>query len=302
MRTYFANHIDALVNAYQQLCRDPLTTFFTVLVLGVALTLPSAFLVVLKNTLRLVEKWDKGTTVSVYLKADINSSQAQSLLTEINKNFVLLKSTYISPEEGLKEFLKVSALGDGFTLLNRNPLPGVIQLVPQTIRVSELDNLQSWLSQRSEVQEVKCDVKWVNRLSALLNLLEYFIYGLLSVLSIAMILIIGNTIRSIIQMHQAEIDVLKLIGATKAFIRRPFLYMGLLFGLLAGVICVLMIGGFFALLSGPVNHLAALYESQFALENLSLVETGYLVGLAMLLGFIGSWLALSRHLLEAEIH
>lgn len=208
----------------------------------------------------------------------------------------------ISREAALKEFQELSGFRAALKALVENPLPTVIvvQPGPQWITDDRAQNLLEKLARRPEVEAAQFDLQWVKRLQAIMAIVERGVLVLALFLSLAVLLIVGNTIRLGILNRREEIEISKLFGATNAFIRRPFLYTGFWYGLLGGVIAWFLVSGSFELLRGPVQGLAELYAGGFTLSGLGFEATLILLGSGALLGLFGSWVAVGRHLGEIE--
>jgi cell division transport system permease protein len=209
---------------------------------------------------------------------------------------------YVSPAEGLKEFSQSSGLSEAVAALQTNPLPGVIELKPTNIQPENLENLKAQLQQLPQVAMAKLDMQWVKRLLAIVQASKKFVYGLLAILSLAVLLIVVNTIRILLQRYGAEIRVLKLVGASHFFICRPFLYAGMLYGFISGLLAALLVAVFLKYLSLSVESVAALYNTTLSLQGLSFGEMLKLLGFSMLLGWLGAWIALWEQLSDLEVH
>ena len=208
----------------------------------------------------------------------------------------------ISREAALVEFKRLSGFGDALNALDRNPLP-VVLVVHPAAKHRHPDQLQALLNQlgrHNEVDIAQLDLEWVRRLHAMLELARQVVMILAGGLAVAVLLIIGNTIRLAVLNRRDEIEITKLIGGTNAFIRRPFLYAGMLQGLLGALLAWLLLSLSLLILSRPIHHLAGLYESRFEVENLGFLATLVLIGAGGLLGWLGSRLAVSRHLRAIE--
>ncbi len=223
---------------------------------------------------------------------------AEQLLTWPDINAV----SYQSSEQSLKEFRQLSGLTDLLDTLPKNPLPPVIIIQP-TASQHEAEALSALLERLQNMQEVELaqlDMEWLQRLRTINETGERGISILSILLSLSVLLVIGNTIRLAILNRQTEIRVIKLVGGTNAFVRRPFLYTGFWYGLLGGVIAWVTLLLTLATINGPVNRLASLYDSQFSLYWLSGQMFIALPLFGTLLGVLGAWLAVGRHLNEIE--
>jgi cell division transport system permease protein len=207
----------------------------------------------------------------------------------------------ISPEQGLKELQEQAGIANPLSDLSGNPLPWAIVVLPATTlkTPAELTALGNNLKMNPEVDTVQLDVLWAQRLFALVTLAHRFVYALSIFLGLGVLLIVNNCIRSATQHNKKEIDVIKLIGGTNAFIRRPFLYTGMIYGLLGGIIAWQSVDLLLIWMKTPSSQLAQLYHSQFQLAEINLRETLSLLGLSIVLGFTGALVAVTRHLRAA---
>jgi cell division transport system permease protein len=204
----------------------------------------------------------------------------------------------ISREQALEEFQQGSGLGEALKELPENPLPGVILVTPQEVDKSALEALRNQLAELHKVEQAQLDMVWVERLTAILRLGDHFVFGLSLLLIAALLLVIGNTIRLHIENRRTEIEVIKLVGGTDSYVRRPFLYMGALYGAGAGLLAWGLLAFGLDWLNAAVVRLAGLYGSDFALLGVPLSDGLSLLLAALLLGYIGAWLAVARHLSE----
>jgi len=206
----------------------------------------------------------------------------------------------ISKDQGLLEFRRTTGLDDVLKYLSDNPLPTVIVVLPRDSAATTLPLLRERLSALPEVEEAVLDMAWVQRLSALVSLSERGVLVFGTLLALAVLMVVGNTIRLLIENRRDEIVVAKLVGATDAWVRRPFLYTGAWFGLLGGLIAWVLVQISLLLLSQPVDQLAKLYDSQFEVTGLGFVGSLLMILVSILLGLLGAWLAVGRHLKEVE--
>ena len=205
---------------------------------------------------------------------------------------------WISREQALAEFQEHSGLGDALRELPDNPLPGSLLVTPEVVDKDTLVALLDELKALPQVQQAQLDLLWIERLAAILQMGQHFIFALSVLLIAALLLVVGNTIRLHIENRRIEIEVIKLVGGTDGYVRRPFLYMGVLYGLAGGILAWLLLAFGLEWLNESVVQLAQLYGSDFSLSGIP-TEDGFslLLG-AVLLGYIGAWLAVARHLRE----
>jgi len=281
---------------------NPLSNLMTILVIAIALALPTGLQLVLDNSRQLSESWDGISRISLYLKVDSLPLSHQRLVEELRADKRLAEVRYISKEEGLAEFKARSGFSAALKELDENPLPAVIVIRPKANHATPAasESLRAELERQPLVEVAKLDLEWLKKLYAMLNLASQVSAALGVALAIAVLLIVGNTIRLAVQNRREEIEIVKLVGATDAFIRRPFLYTGFWYGLFAGIACWLLLSVALWWLSEPIRELASLYNSQFELSGLSFKQTMQLIGLSCLLGLLGAWLSVGRHIRAIE--
>jgi cell division transport system permease protein len=291
-----------LVSSLGVLWRTPFATFMTAAVIGIALALPAGLHVLLQNVQKLSTGWEGTAQMSLFLKQDVSEKRILSLAKKLRKWDGVAEVRYISRKQALEEFKKLSGFGGALDSLNENPLPAVLMVRPTT-EAAEPGQMELLLSKVKELKPVdlaQLDMEWVRRLSGIIELGKRGVLLLGSLLSLAILLVIGNTIRLTILSRRDEIVVTKLIGATNAFIRRPFLYTGFWYGLMGAILAWVLVGILLGLLSDPVSRLSFLYNSQFSLGGLDLETTSILLGSGISLGLLGSWLAVGKHLQAIE--
>ena len=302
LRVYLLRHLQVFFYSLGVLSRGPFATLMTTAAIGIALALPSGLHVVLQNAQQLSGGWDGAAQISLFLKRAVRDDEANRLARQIQQLPEVATVSYISRREALQEFQRLSGFGDALEALKDNPLPSVLVIHP-TLAASTpaaTEKLLQRLQGYPPVDIAQLDMQWVKRLYVIMELVRRGVVVLAALLALAVLLVVGNTIRLAIQNRRDEIVVMKLIGGTDAFIRRPFLYTGFWYGLFGGVIAWLLVSLSLSILSDPVERLTGLYQSQFELSGLDAATTGMLIGTSILLGLAGSWLAVGRHLRDIE--
>lgn len=295
------DHLREFVATVGRLYREPVSTLLTAAVVGITLALPAGLHLLVKNLSAISFSWEGSLQTSLFLKDSVSAARGRALAQELRRRRGVQKSEYISREQSLAEFRELSGFGEALQLLEDNPLPAVIVITPDTRDGAEAtDRLMTELTRLPEVELAKVDHKWLERLYAILGVVERSVLILSAVLALAVIVTVGNTIRLDIENRRDEIVVMKLIGAPDAFIRRPFLHTGICYGLAGGAIAWIFVHGALLALSGPARRLAGLYESGFSLSGLSFSATLAMLGAGFLLGAIGSFWTVSRHLGKIE--
>jgi cell division transport system permease protein len=301
-RAWLLRHAQVMLASLGRLSRVPLATLMTAAVIGIAIALPAGLDTLVSNVRALSGAWEGSASLSLFLKHTVDEDAAAALAKRIGSWPEVGTTRVIGRQEALAEFRRQSGFGEALDLLGENPLPVVILLQP-SLAASSPDAaaaLAKRLGKLPEVDLAQLDLQWVRRLHAMTHAAERGIWVLAGLLSLAVLLIVGNTIRLEINNRRQEIEINKLVGATNAFIRRPFLYDGLWYGVLGGLIAWLLVTVSLGLLQGPVAQLAGLYDSQFDLAGLGLGNSLVLLGGGGLLGLLGAWLAVGRHLAAIE--
>ncbi len=302
MPRYLERHLQALIGSLGQLYRQRVNTLLTALVIGVSLALPASLLLGLSTLRQATAGWDGDARLTAYLKTDLPDADASALAGSLRKDLAgQAEVTLIDRAQALAQFERSSGLGEALTLLGENPLPAALVLTPRApADEATLERLASRLHALAQVDDVQSDLDWVRRLNALLELGKRTVWVFAGLLGAGVVLVTGNTIRLAIFNRRAEIEITKLIGGTDGFIRRPFLYWGVLQGLGGGLVAVLLLMAVNLGLSGPVRTLAGLYGSALALATPGVLGSLGLLLLGGGLGFAGAALAVGRHLREIE--
>ena len=301
-RIWLQRHAQVALASLGHLFRNGLASTMTCAVIGIALALPIGLHVILNNVQTLSGGWDSGASISLFLKQSVSDEEAADLARKLRLHQRIESLKLVTKQAALNEFRSLSGFADALEALDNNPLPAllVIQPKPEFTTAEAAQRLVRELELLPEADIVQLDLQWVQRLQAITVIAQRAVLVLASLLGMAVLLIVGNTIRLEIQNRHAEIEITKLIGATNAFIRRPFLYTGFWYGLFGGTIAWLLVAISVTLLKGPVSNLASLYESAFDLSSLNLLNILSLLAGAALLGLLGSWLAVGKHLSAIE--
>lgn len=299
MKHYFIRHLQVFFYSLGQLARAPFASMMNLMVIGISLALPTALYVSLGNMQTLSAGWGGNAQISVFLKSGITQNKATALARRLEQHQAINSISIITPEQALEEFKQHSGFGDALDALPGNPLPTVL-LVEPVADTAQLQQLLSELNKQQQVDMAQLDMQWVRRLQQILEIAQRAVLLLAILLATGVILTTSNTIRLAILNRRQEIEIMKLIGATNAFIRRPFLYSGLLHGLLGASIAWLLVTAGILALSGPVTQLASLYGSSFQLAGLNALASLSLLLTGTLLGWLGSRIAVGRHLAEIE--
>ena len=278
----------------------PLPTVMTVLVIAIALSLPAGLYVMLKNAEAISDDWDGSAQISLFLHFKTSAEQGRKLADTLAQRGDVKRTEYISRQQALAEFEEQSGFGDLLQELGENPLPAVVVVYPSVTDLDAAEALRLDLAAQGEVDLAQLDAQWVQRLYAILDLGRRLVVALSIGLALAVLLVIINTIRLAIESRRDEIIIVKLVGGTDAFVRRPFMYTGLWYGLGGCLIALLLIQTLLWWLDGPVQALSELYRSQFELSGLGLEVTFLMLTGSILIGLVGARLAVSQHIRSIE--
>ena len=296
-KCWLISHLHAVIFTLGRLVRSPFNALTTMTVTGVVLALPAALYVLLDNIKTVTTHWDVGAQVSLYLDNDLTDDDAASMGVRLVEDPNIDRVEIITKAEALAEYQQLTGLSE-VTLGGDNPLPPVVVVIPnpEQNNLAAIGQLVDRLRNEPGVDIVQSDMAWLARLEAITVILHRTVWLLAALFGSGVLLVVGNTIRLSIQNQHQEIEISKLVGATNAFICRPFLYSGLWCGLLGALFAWMLLLVIFGLLKSPVDELSALYHSHFFLAG----PSNYLIIILLfgggLLGLCGSWVTLMRHL------
>lgn len=302
LRAWAESHRTAARETVRQLLGKPIATLMTVAAIAIALALPAALHLLLTNLEGLGGNWQRSAAISLFLKAEVDETQAGVLAARLRGRVDLVGVDVITREQALAEFRDYSGLDGALDALEDNPLPVVLAVYPASAApgLTDLSGLLAALEALPEADFARIDTQWAERLAAILRLLHQGVWLLGATLVLAVLLVIGNSIRLEIENRRDEILIMDLVGATTAFVRRPFLYTGAWYGLLGGLLAWAMVTSVVLVLRTPVDRLAAIYHADFALIGLAPLMALALIGASVLLGIFGSWVAVGRHLTRID--
>ena len=295
-------HLQALLGSLGRLKRNALATVLTLLVIGLALALPAALGLFVTNAQVATGGFSQAIDMSVYLKSDVPLAKAQQLAADARQRPGVAQVRVIPADEGLTQFRQYSGFGAALDALKSNPLPNVLHVVPRrdASSAADLESLRRFFAAWPEVDVVQLDTEWVLRFNAILAVLRRLVLIAAALLGAGVLAVVGNTIRLEILNRRAEIEVTKLVGGSNAFVRRPFLYTGLLYGIGGAALAWAILETAVLVLDQPVATLAQLYGSQYALQGPSGQVLAALFGGGMALGWLGAWISAHRHLRRIE--
>lgn len=300
MMSALNQHMGVARIALTRMFASPVAGFFNILVIGIALSLPAGMYVLLQNAQGLVEQLSASPQISLFLTMDATEDDIAKLREQLAQNSAISNIEFVSRTEALNKLGQSTGLDDVIAGLESNPLPDAYVISPKSNNAKSLDELRNVLQRLPKVELAQLDSAWAYKLEAILDFARIAVLVLASLLSLGLIAITFNTIRLQILTQRDEIQVSKLIGATDAFIRRPFLYFGAMQGLLGGIAAWLIIVLSLLLLKSPLATLSQLYASNFNLQPLTLSDSLSLLLFSVYLGWLGAWLSVARHLSQIE--
>ena len=301
---WLSGHGQSALSSLGRLIRRPIATFVTVLALAVALSLPFALYVILENAHRALGGLDRNAQLTAFLQHDLNEARATSVASHLRSWDAVKHVRVVTRTEALAEYQAMTGFDDIRAIFEgQNPLPDLMVITPsdEGTNRTALVELRERVSSQPEVDAVEIDLVWVDRLAAILETLHRIVQVLFALLALGILLIVGNTIRLGIESRREEIGIIRLFGGTNAFVRRPFLYTGLWYGLIAGSVACTLVAAATGLAAAPVERLAALYSSDFELIGLQPWSALAAIVVGGLLGLGGAWIAVSRELAEESI-
>ncbi|WP_136255520.1 permease-like cell division protein FtsX [Onishia niordana] len=281
-----------------RLIRTPVASLLTMLAIAIALMLPTALWLTLDGARLLDTQLDESATLTAYLESEVDEREAMRVAEALGATPAVEAIRLITAAEGMAEFQQALGLEDALDRLTTNPLPASVVISPRDASPDAMRTLAAELEAVSGVDEVRVDLAWLERLKRLAELGRRVTLALGVLFGLGVLLVVGNTIRLAVESRRQEIEVVTLLGATHGFVRRPFLYSGAWYGLGGG----LLAWGLLALgrqwLSAPATALAESYGASFAMPALDAMGSATLLISSTLLGLLGAWIAVSRHLAD----
>jgi cell division transport system permease protein len=302
VQAYFARHAQTLLGSLGRIVSHPFATLMTMGVIAVALALPLFLNLLLTNVRTATGNWNQAFDLSVYMDKRASAARTASVAKQLRQRDDVAAVRVITADQALAEFRNDSGFGKALDALSDNPLPDTLIVTP-TVGKSTPEGtaaLKAAIAAMADVQTVQLDTEWVKRLHAMLDIVRRVVLLTGGLLGAGVVLIVGNTIRLDILNRRTEIEVMKLVGASDGFARRPFLYGGIWYGLGGGLMALILVAVAVAVLDRPVESLAKLYGSQLHLQGLGVIAGIELLGVAAGLAWLGSWLAATRHIRGIE--
>ncbi len=289
-------HLDTLRESLIRLLHQPVASALNVIVIGIALSLPTGFYLGLNNLQTFSRQLSSDPQVSIFMAIDANTAEVAAVEQRLKSNPDIDRVEFISRDQALTRLKRNAGLSDVLVNLARNPLPDAFVVTARSNDPAVLETLHNQAREWAKVEHVQLDAEWARRLDAILNVGRMLVTLLAVLLAIALVAVTFNTIRLQILTRRDEIEVSKLIGATNPFIRRPFLYFGALQGLAGGCAAWAIVALAVLVLNSQLANLSGLYGTLFKLDLPGGEDSMILLGFSAALGWLGAWLSVSRHL------
>lgn len=302
MKQWLERHAQTSIGSLGRLWQHPFATLLTVIVIGIALALPACLHVLVQNVRHASGGWNNALDISVYLKPDASLEQAQRTADRIRQRRDVDEVNLIEADSALKEFRRSSGFGEALDALKDNPLPHALIVRPGADYRDDahVQALTEELRKIDGVDIVQLDTEWVRRFNAILDVIRRGVFLAAGLFALGILVIVGNTIRLDIENRRDEIEVTKLVGGSDAFVRRPFLYNGVWYGLAGGITAGLVVAIAVGMLDAPVQRIAGLYGSEFRLEGVGAAGWAALLLGGATLGWLGSFIVATRELRQIE--
>lgn len=299
-RAWLRSHREGLRHGLLRLLRDPYGQLLTIGVIAVALLLPALGLLGLDRIDRLAVAWRPSGDLTLFLAAGEPVERAVAMAEELEARPEVVEAEVRSPDDALAELRRMSDFAEALSVLDTNPMPALVILRLSPAGAAALETLREELAARPEVDWVQVDRRWLERLDGLLDLARRLVMMAAAVLALAVLLVVGNTIRLDISLRRDEILILKLLGASDGYVRRPFLYTGVWYGMVGAVLALLLVHAGLQWLQPAIERLALSYASEAPFEGPGWRASLWLLIYGSALGWVGAWAASARHLRDAE--
>jgi len=298
MRTYLSRHLQVLFATLGSICRTPMASGSIVLIIAITILLPVLLYITLNSGQQLSANWHGRPQISIFMQMDLDEKEAQLIFEELRLHPAVRLAEFISPQQALDEFRILSGLDQELDFLDANPLPASVVVMPHDghAQSEKLLALQQELAKIDGIESIRLDLDWTDRFNAILDVAARLALMLSALLILGLILIVSNTIKLLIINRRQEIEVTKLVGGSNSFVRRPFLYYGMLFGFIGAIVAMLLLLAVASYLAQPLHRLAGLYDAKSLVYQLNSVEILSVLALGGFIGWIAARWSVAQHL------
>lgn len=290
MINYLHRHVEIAKEALSRLARNPISSLVSVIIIGIAITLPLLLFKITENIATVTGGWQSSDVITVYLvPSEDDSEKGVELAHDILRKPQVHDVRFLAANEVLEEFKGQSGFSELLDELESSPLPAMIYVFPESGLIDgDLSDLVSAIDEMSGVDQVSFDQQWQNRLKSIIELFEFAILVLAGLMALGVVLIVSNTVRLGILDRRDEIQIIDQIGGTASFVRRPFLYFGVFQGVFGALFALLLSTVILIMIASPVDQLAQLYNSQFKIQQLKGRTWIVVIFLSAILGWIAA--------------
>lgn len=298
MKTYLNRHLQVLFATLGTMRRSAMTSINTIIVIAITMLLPSLLYVGIKSAQSLSVDWQGRPQISIFLQSDLSEAESKLIFDELRLHPAIELAEFVTPKQALEEFKTLSGMDYELDFLDTNPLPASIVVMPVSTSAESdrLLELKKQLQDIEGIENIRLDLDWTDRFNAILKTVTRIASLLSGLLTIALILIVGNTIKLLIMNRRQEIEITRLVGGSNAFVRRPFLYFGFLFGLFGALLALLLILLASYLIHEPASLLAELYQKQSLIYRLNYIEILSIALAGSIIGWLAARWAVAQHL------
>lgn len=305
IRAWLRRHSYSFFSSLGVLLQHRVGTLMTVLVLAIAMFLPLGLYTTLSNLEGMNLRQDEWSAVTVFFRSGTTPDDVRSVARELENQLQPETIMIISPEEGMRDFRDASGFGESLDMLEENPLPWVMQVSPRNGTTAEVEQrveeLTVFLRSLDSVELTQFDHKWLQRLGRMMELGRSAVSVLVLLFGLAVIVVVANTIRLDVASRAEEIEILALVGAGNAFVRQPFLYTGLWYGLMGGVLAIGLLAMTMLYLGRPLGLLLEAYGTSYELQGLGVYKTLWVLAGGGFLGWLGAGIAVQRYLRQLKV-
>ena len=283
-------------------CRRFGSSLLVWLIIGISLALPAALYILQRSLDAATAQWDGRPSFTVYLEAGADISVAHALAARLDAKPEIERAWVITPEQALEDFGESLAIADAMDVLGENPLPACVRAtLADGVAEGQVQHLVDQARAGDEVDEVTMEKAWLERMAAISDVVGRVGWMLAGIFGLGAALVTASSVRLVIESRLEELTMQKLVGGTDAFVRRPFLYYGLFYGVGGGVVAAMLVAGSMIALEAPLVTLFDSYGETLAIQVVDAPLVGALVGVGGLLGVCGALIASSRRLRQVEL-
>ena len=298
MKSYFSRHLQVIFATFGTLARSPIASLMTIATIAITLILPTLLYLAVKTGQQLNEGWQGHPQISIFIDAELDIQEARLIFEELRLHPAIAQAEFLSPEQALEEFSELGGVGIELDFLGFNPLPASIVAMPDKANSesASLNELKIELERIEGIESIRLDLEWTDRFNSILSGVSKLTLLLFGLLSLSLIILVGNTIQLLIMNRREEIEIIKLVGGSNTFVRRPFLYYGLFFGILGGFAALMLLAAIAIYIAPNLRELSAAYQVKTLIYTPNWLELASIVFAGGALGWLAARISVARHL------